>query len=52
MEFLHAFYANMTQTAMPHVHGIISTNNIVTGMVHGGHKYAFNSPKVHFHPTF
>jgi hypothetical protein len=29
--------------------GYISTNNIATGMVRGGCKYAFNSPKVRFH---
>jgi hypothetical protein len=27
----------------------ISTNNIATGMVRGGHKYAFNLPKIRFH---
>jgi hypothetical protein len=27
---------------------IISTNNIATGMVRGGRKYAFNPPKVRF----
>jgi hypothetical protein len=26
----------------------ISTNNIATGMVRGGRKYAFNPPKIHF----
>jgi hypothetical protein len=26
----------------------ISTNNIATGMVRGGRKYAFNSPKIRF----
>jgi hypothetical protein len=29
----------------------ISTNNIVTGMVRGGRKYAFNSPKYAFVPS-
>jgi hypothetical protein len=27
---------------------LISTNNIATGMVRGGRKYAFNSPKIRF----
>jgi hypothetical protein len=30
---------------------VISTNNIATGMIRARHKYAFNPPKIRFHPS-